>query len=902
MASSQLFDLNQLAGMPTGLPTEEWQNSAHGIDLHKHAPGASAFEPPAMHPDMNSKLLSDVQAVFHSASGVSGLDVTGGAHAVPQPAIRVNVPLTESAETPTPPGAHTADNVHLPSRRESFAVQSQTPLLSDSDSPQVMSPTGNMHLAFSPTMADPCASMDSDRLVNDIQTKIDDLAAKAADARVLFHGGQYEKCSRNLSEVQRQLKTIGEIGAKGLSMVAEQQQKKKNGGACPSHDQEKMLYTTAYFSTLQETGETRKRPMPSDLSSEFSVKTLRGTDRQGVHTPQSVPLEHCASHEATSMFGPQSVHSPIYEQIRLLQQSQASSLPAQTPLSFGEAGLLSSNGEKSSTPLLKNPASPLSASPVPRECVPALQQAESAPLAMSANEALQLALDANGLGTPKAWNEQQLDGIQDQSLFSVDAGQDDALMHNVVSANEQANMDEPADGYPFMDRSSSAAEIPPALRTELEEAFLVFLNALCSNLDAKDDRGELIHQTLMPKKMARLDECPGFRPFKFRIQAFTNAFQSELHRRGLCDEECSIKRIKHFLWTHPYISRYNEDGRKAKSKGNHIWNVDAKKVPEGGWVFRTFLPKISGASSKVAHVNERWTWSLRIWDPQMSSSSIKVAYSVNKLPSWLSWADGENLLTGIPTSTEQGGEVSVTALYVHLGQLHRLEHSFFLQVLPNHDGTMLVPSKDLEMEGAQPSMLLMPPAPGTTGHTMQNTAPVGAPQTPLERESIKYDVVEPSQAPGMLSSFAYPFTPPVYMEKHASMEKTILSANTDSIAPPSQQFGMQPNILAPSQPMAQQAVFHGGAPMEKAPTEGENLGSPYPSLHQELMGEDALNMQQMWNTIERRQQEHVASFMLSLPARRPSFSVSEHQGQSTPMSNMPSDFESSLPELHNNTA
>lgn len=44
---------------------------------------------------------------------------------------------------------------------------------------------------------------------------------------------------------------------------------------------------------------------------------------------------------------------------------------------------------------------------------------------------------------------------------------------------------------------------------------------------ATDAKGELIHQPLMKKKMERLDASTDFRPFKFRIQAFTNAF-SEL--------------------------------------------------------------------------------------------------------------------------------------------------------------------------------------------------------------------------------------------------------------------------------------------------------------------------------------------------------------------------------------
>jgi hypothetical protein len=55
-------------------------------------------------------------------------------------------------------------------------------------------------------------------------------------------------------------------------------------------------------------------------------------------------------------------------------------------------------------------------------------------------------------------------------------------------------------------------------------------------VDATDSKGEPIHQTLMAKKMQRLDESPDFRPFKFRIQAFTLAFLEEVscfyHRIG----------------------------------------------------------------------------------------------------------------------------------------------------------------------------------------------------------------------------------------------------------------------------------------------------------------------------------------------------------------------------------
>jgi DNA-binding ferritin-like protein (Dps family) len=43
-----------------------------------------------------------------------------------------------------------------------------------------------------------------------------------------------------------------------------------------------------------------------------------------------------------------------------------------------------------------------------------------------------------------------------------------------------------------------------------------------------DAKGEKVHQVLMAKKMQRLDESNDYRPFKFRIQAFTNAFGDEV--------------------------------------------------------------------------------------------------------------------------------------------------------------------------------------------------------------------------------------------------------------------------------------------------------------------------------------------------------------------------------------
>lgn len=86
----------------------------------------------------------------------------------------------------------------------------------------------------------------------------------------------------------------------------------------------------------------------------------------------------------------------------------------------------------------------------------------------------------------------------------------------------------------------------------------------------------------MAKKMQRLEASNEFRPFKFRIQAFTNAFHDSLVQSGLTEDILPLRKVKIYLWRHRYISRFNEDGKKQKSKGNHVWNIEARKIMDSG--------------------------------------------------------------------------------------------------------------------------------------------------------------------------------------------------------------------------------------------------------------------------------------------------------------------------------
>ncbi|KAI8055362.1 hypothetical protein BDF22DRAFT_380885 [Syncephalis plumigaleata] len=168
------------------------------------------------------------------------------------------------------------------------------------------------------------------------------------------------------------------------------------------------------------------------------------------------------------------------------------------------------------------------------------------------------------------------------------------------------------------------SELDPRLVAQMDRIFYDFLQGLCSNLNASDSRGDPIHQTLMAKKMHKMDQSTDFRPFKFRIQAFSNAFMEALARQGYDQTILPTRKVKQYLWRQKCISRFNEEGRKSKSKGNHVWNIEAKKLPSGSWIFREFSRRITGNPPREAYIGLRYCYTPRIWDPQMQCTTIII--------------------------------------------------------------------------------------------------------------------------------------------------------------------------------------------------------------------------------------------------------------------------------------
>lgn len=573
----------------------------------------------------------------------------------------------------------------------------------------------------------------SKQLLPDIGASIDELASAAADARVHFHGGRFDTCNEKIDSIKQLIKRIAEMGMIGLTLSTETQHMRRHStsalpyGSLMSPDEEKQIGSAATFSALADDVESRKRRLNGELHQEHPFKSQRGAQSNAPSTRSrsrsdlsdfSKAISSTEPHfNAGAVFSPK-LHSNVFDfnvpQPASLSQRQQPVHP-QTAFSDHTNAPHDVQGVPSTT---SNPSSILHSQLMPSSPQNNVTNASSTsvhgtrPLNFAATastatssgnensmhhvtstpQAMDMTLKS---GSHNAWTPSDSIGelkpslhleslpmpnMADSSLEPTTPGLKEApLQHD--DANEALN-----------DRSNlGGPELSAELRSVYEETFHEFLTSLCSNLEAKDERGELIHQTLMPKKMARLDESPDFRPFKFRIQAFTNAFQSELQRRGLSEDDLSMRKIKLFLWTHPFISRFNEDGKKAKSKGNHIWIIEARRLPAGRWEFFTFSPKIAAAPSNVAYVNEPWTWNLRIWDPQMSSGSVNVAFSANAMPSWLHWEDEDKVMTGVPHHSSQGGYVNVSAVCMHLGELHHLEHSFYLHVADRSDPSRLEP-------------------------------------------------------------------------------------------------------------------------------------------------------------------------------------------------------------------
>ncbi|CAO1631649.1 unnamed protein product [Sympodiomycopsis kandeliae] len=484
--------------------------------------------------------------------------------------------------------------------------------------------------------------------------------------------------------------------------------------------------------------------------------------------------------------------------------------------------------------------------------------------------------------------------------------------------------------------------LPPSIQERLDGLFYQYLRFVCSHNDCADANGEGIHQTLMPKRMSRLNHSEDFRPFKFRIQAFVNRWQEEVYKNGLTEEQCSHKRLRQYLWTQPYISRFNEDGRKAKSKGNHVWIVEGRKLSDDQWEFQRFERKIVGPAERLATRGMTWSWILRVWDPQMSAASIKPTFSVISKPSWLEFNDSEEhaekSLSGVPNDDSEGGKVAVSAQCLHSnGSLQHLEISFDLEIGPRdgdanlpHGGSngsrsraaTMAPFPNLQDVAGHPAVQPLgfiqaagtPAAGNLTFSSMQNPDLVprlysneGALNMPPPLQSGP-PVVQtqssgtPQNADQFFASANYPFTPPDAFTSQGPF--FMPDSHNDSPMPMAMPLGentfpadqyqqqqqrQQQQPLEPPQPQQQQqqaSSQHAQQPSAAAPAQKGSFpqinSAPVlatPVQKSSLEPHDQIQRAQIRAMIDRMQRDQTASLSLQLPERRKSQSVRHEQTQ-----------------------
>ena len=164
--------------------------------------------------------------------------------------------------------------------------------------------------------------------------------------------------------------------------------------------------------------------------------------------------------------------------------------------------------------------------------------------------------------------------------------------------------------------------IDKELRVKLDRILLSFLEKICSDETIADNMGNKIHLHFSERhKNSKTFKEGLYIPFRFRIQALVNAFQDEVKRSGILpDDENLPKIIKEYLWSNRFIKRFNEENKKLKIKGNHIWMVEAANTIRGRWIFREYTRKFLTEPPVVAVVGQRFVYGPKIWDPEMSGT------------------------------------------------------------------------------------------------------------------------------------------------------------------------------------------------------------------------------------------------------------------------------------------
>ncbi|KAI8854153.1 hypothetical protein BC829DRAFT_380425 [Chytridium lagenaria] len=209
--------------------------------------------------------------------------------------------------------------------------------------------------------------------------------------------------------------------------------------------------------------------------------------------------------------------------------------------------------------------------------------------------------------------------------------------------------------------------LQPDLEERLDVVFFPYVAKLCGDEESVDSAGNLIHMTFIARKVKKLKFMDDFECFKFKPAAFMDGFKTELKREDPEVADMPNGVVKSYLLRQKFLARFTKDKKKIKTKGAPVMAVEAKKTPDGGWIFKEFEKVIIMPKKATVRVGQLFIYKPEVLDLQLGERN--PIYDFPDLPPWLRWVD--NVLRGSPGETDSSREVTVVALYGHtdLGSL-----------------------------------------------------------------------------------------------------------------------------------------------------------------------------------------------------------------------------------------
>lgn len=222
-----------------------------------------------------------------------------------------------------------------------------------------------------------------------------------------------------------------------------------------------------------------------------------------------------------------------------------------------------------------------------------------------------------------------------------------------------------------------------------------FIRYTLDNPNIRDPKGDHVHHIhLSPQRYAKrqLISFSEFRITRIRIRAFTMAFQAHLltiihsENKGMNLKDVNLRRIRDILTIQNFMSKHNVSGRKAKSKGSHVWIINARpnEPPKSdgtvrNWEIIPWQRRImpSDRESLSAKRSQPYSFKPQIWDPNLNEVNAKYIFN-NNLPSFLQWNEKYQTIQGfIPEDfPDDSFTISITATYYIIG-VGQVVNNFF---------------------------------------------------------------------------------------------------------------------------------------------------------------------------------------------------------------------------------